>query len=42
VKAGAQHIVLVALVSEKHRDLQYKLYGEKIIPYFKEQYKEKS
>jgi len=39
VKAGAQHIVLVALVSEKHRDIQYKLYGEKIIPYFKEQCK---
>ena len=38
IKAGAQHIVLVALVSEKYRDMQYKLYGEKIIPYFKEQY----
>lgn len=36
VKAGAQHIVLVALVSEKYRDMQYKLYGKKIIPYFKE------
>jgi len=36
VKAGAQHIVLVALVSEKYRDMQYKLYGEKIIPYFRE------
>jgi len=35
IKAGAEHIVLVALVSEKHRDMQYRLYGEKIIPYFK-------
>lgn len=35
IKAGVRHIVLVALVSEKHRDMQYRLYGEKIIPYFK-------
>jgi len=35
IKADARHIVLVALVSEKHRDMQYRLYGEKIIPYFK-------
>jgi len=38
IKAGVNYFVIVAFVSEKYREDQYKLWGKCILPYMREQY----
>jgi alkanesulfonate monooxygenase SsuD/methylene tetrahydromethanopterin reductase-like flavin-dependent oxidoreductase (luciferase family) len=38
IKLGVNYFVIVAFVSEKHREAQYKYWGNQILPYMREQY----
>lgn len=38
IKSGVNYFVIVAFVSEKYREAQYKFWGNHILPYMREQY----
>lgn len=38
IKSGVNYFVIVAFVSEKYREAQYKFWGNHILPYMSEQY----
>jgi phthiodiolone/phenolphthiodiolone dimycocerosates ketoreductase len=38
IKSGVNYFVIVAFVSEKYREAQYKFWGNHILPYLREQY----
>jgi len=38
IKSGVNYFVIVAFVSEKYREAQYKFWGNQILPYLREQY----